>query len=120
MATTRAAAVLVACLSVAHAFQTSGLNRAFAPRFTRRTALSMVDTTEITMPALSSTMTEGKIVQWLKGVGDKVEAGDAIMVVESDKADMDVEAFEEGYIAKIITPEGEMAAVGAAVALLAE
>ena len=53
------------------------------------------------MPALSSTMTEGKIVQWLKGVGDKVEAGDAIMVVESDKADMDVEAFEEGYIAQV-------------------
>lgn len=44
------------------------------------------------MPALSSTMREGKVVSWLKAEGDKVESGEAIMVVESDKADMDVEA----------------------------
>merc|ERR1719399_1899175 len=44
----------------------------------------------VNMPALSSTMTEGKISQWLKGIGDKVEAGDMLLVVESDKADMDV------------------------------
>ena len=93
---------------------------AAAPAPAAEAAAPAADALAIEMPALSSTMTEGKIVQWLKGVGDKVEAGDAIMVVESDKADMDVEAFEEGYIAKIITPEGEMAAVGAAVALLAE
>jgi len=74
---------------------------------------------KVDMPALSSTMTEGKIVSWLKGVGDKVEAGDAIMVVESDKADMDVEAYEDGYIASILCDEGESAAVGAPVALLA-
>lgn len=73
----------------------------------------------ITMPALSSTMTEGKIVQWLKNEGDRIEVGDAVMVVESDKADMDVEAFEEGFLAKIITSEGEAAAVGAPVAMLA-
>merc|ERR1719301_408344 len=76
--------------------------------------------TTITMPALSSTMTEGTISQWLKGVGDKVEAGDMLLVVESDKADMDVEAYDEGYIAAIITPEGESAAVGAPVCVLAE
>jgi pyruvate dehydrogenase E2 component (dihydrolipoamide acetyltransferase) len=74
---------------------------------------------KVDMPALSSTMTEGRIVSWLKGVGDKVEAGDAIMVVESDKADMDVEAYEDGYIAAILCEEGESAAVGACVALLA-
>ena len=51
---------------------------------------------EVAMPALSSTMKEGKIVAWSKNVGDKVEVGDVLMVVESDKADMDVEAFEEG------------------------
>jgi pyruvate dehydrogenase E2 component (dihydrolipoamide acetyltransferase) len=71
------------------------------------------------MPALSSTMKEGKVVSWLKSEGDKVESGEAIMVVESDKADMDVEAFEDGYIAAIITGEGESAAVGTPVALIA-
>ncbi|KAL3923750.1 MAG: hypothetical protein SGILL_001474 [Bacillariaceae sp.] len=74
---------------------------------------------KIFMPALSSTMKEGKIVSWLKEEGDEVQAGDAIMVVESDKADMDVEAFEDGFIAKIIVGEGEMAPVGEAVALIA-
>ena len=72
------------------------------------------------MPALSSTMKEGKVVTWLKSEGDEIEAGEAIMVVESDKADMDVEAFEGGYLAKIIVGEGEMAPVGAAVALIAD
>ena len=76
--------------------------------------------TSITMPALSSTMKEGKVVSWLKSEGDEIEAGEAIMVVESDKADMDVEAFEDGFLAKIIVGEGEMAPVGQAVALIAE
>lgn len=71
------------------------------------------------MPALSSTMKEGKVVSWLKSEGDAISAGEAIMVVESDKADMDVEAFEDGYLAAIITPEGESGAVGAPVALIA-
>ena len=79
----------------------------------------MMAGSEITMPALSSTMKEGKIVQWTVNVGDKVGSGDVLMVVESDKADMDVEAFEDGYIAKIIVPEGGTALVGSAVALVA-
>ena len=74
---------------------------------------------KITMPALSSTMKEGRVVTWLKSEGDEIEAGEAIMVVESDKADMDVEAFEDGYLAKILTGEGETAEVGAVVALVA-
>lgn len=74
---------------------------------------------KLDMPALSSTMKEGKVVSWLKSEGDKVESGEAIMVVESDKADMDVEAFEDGYIAAIITEEGESALVGTPVALIA-
>lgn len=57
-------------------------------------------------------------MSWLKNEGDEIEAGEAIMVVESDKADMDVEAFEDGYIAKILTQEGEMAPVGDVVALV--
>lgn len=75
---------------------------------------------QITMPALSSTMKEGRVVTWLKNEGDEISAGEAIMVVESDKADMDVEAFEDGYLAKIVVAEGEMAPVGQAVALIAE
>jgi pyruvate dehydrogenase E2 component (dihydrolipoamide acetyltransferase) len=75
---------------------------------------------EVFMPALSSTMTEGKIVSWVKSPGDKVEKGETVVVVESDKADMDVESFYEGYLAVITVPAGETAAVGAAIALLAE
>ncbi|KAL7472657.1 hypothetical protein ACHAXS_013017 [Conticribra weissflogii] len=82
------------------------------------TALN-AESIKITMPALSSTMKEGRVVSWLKSEGDAIEAGEAIMVVESDKADMDVEAFEDGYLAKIITGEGETAEVGAVVALVA-
>ncbi len=48
---------------------------------------------EVFMPALSSTMTEGKIVSWVKSPGDKVEKGETVVVVESDKADMDVESL---------------------------
>ncbi|MEG3937869.1 MULTISPECIES: dihydrolipoamide acetyltransferase family protein [unclassified Microcoleus] len=75
---------------------------------------------EVFMPALSSTMTEGKIVSWVKSAGDKVEKGETVVVVESDKADMDVESFYEGYLAIIIVEAGEVAPVGAAIALVAE
>lgn len=65
-------------------------------------------------------MTEGKVVSWVKSPGDKVEKGETVVVVESDKADMDVETFHEGYLATIIVPAGEVAPVGAAIALVAE
>lgn len=72
------------------------------------------------MPALSSTMTEGKIVSWVKSEGDKLAKGESVVVVESDKADMDVESFYDGYLAAIIVDEGLSAAVGSTIALLAE
>ncbi|MEX0269975.1 dihydrolipoamide acetyltransferase family protein [Leptolyngbyaceae cyanobacterium UHCC 1019] len=75
---------------------------------------------EVFMPALSSTMTEGKIVAWVKSPGDKVEKGETVVVVESDKADMDVESFYEGYLATIVVAAGETAPVGAAIALVVE
>jgi pyruvate dehydrogenase E2 component (dihydrolipoamide acetyltransferase) len=78
-----------------------------------------VEFSQVDMPALSSTMKEGKVVSWLKAVGDAIESGEAIMVVESDKADMDVEAFDDGFLAAIITDEGETSDVGAPVALIA-
>ncbi|WP_413175808.1 dihydrolipoamide acetyltransferase family protein [Anabaena azotica] len=75
---------------------------------------------EVFMPALSSTMTEGKIVSWVKSPGDKVEKGETVVVVESDKADMDVESFYEGFLAHIIVQAGETAPIGAAIAYVAE
>jgi len=75
---------------------------------------------EVFMPALSSTMTEGKIVSWVKAAGDKVEKGETVVVVESDKADMDVESFYEGFLATIIVAAGDVAPVGSAIALVAE
>jgi pyruvate dehydrogenase E2 component (dihydrolipoamide acetyltransferase) len=75
---------------------------------------------EIFMPALSSTMTEGKIVSWQKSPGDKVAKGETVLVVESDKADMDVESFYEGFLATILVDAGNSANVGATLALLAE
>ncbi|CAN1235420.1 Dihydrolipoyllysine-residue acetyltransferase component 5 of pyruvate dehydrogenase complex, chloroplastic [Linum perenne] len=75
---------------------------------------------EIFMPALSSTMTEGKIVSWIKSEGEKLSKGESVVVVESDKADMDVETFYDGYLAAIMVEEGGVAAVGSAIALLAE
>jgi len=72
------------------------------------------------MPALSSTMTEGKIVSWIKSEGDLLSKGESVVVVESDKADMDVETFYDGILAAIVVPEGETAPVGAPIGLLAE
>lgn len=65
-------------------------------------------------------MTEGKIVSWIKSEGDKLSKGESVVVVESDKADMDVESFYDGYLAAIFVDEGLSAAVGSTIALLAE
>ncbi|PSO50416.1 MAG: branched-chain alpha-keto acid dehydrogenase subunit E2 [Cyanobacteria bacterium SW_9_44_58] len=75
---------------------------------------------DIFMPALSSTMTEGKIVSWAKSPGDKVQKGETILVVESDKADMDVESFHDGYLATVFVEAGEQAPVGSTIGFLAE
>ncbi len=72
------------------------------------------------MPALSSTMTEGKIVDWLKQPGDKVVRGESVLVVESDKADMDVESFQDGYLAAVLMPAGSTAPVGETIGLIVE
>ena len=72
------------------------------------------------MPALSSTMTEGKIVSWTAAEGDRLAKGDPVVVVESDKADMDVETFHDGIVAAVLVQAGESAPVGAPIALLAE
>jgi len=76
---------------------------------------------QILMPALSPTMTEGKLAKWLKAEGDSVSAGDVIAEIETDKATMEVEAVEEGVLGKILVEEGaEGVAVNEAIALLLE
>ena len=76
---------------------------------------------EILMPALSPTMTEGKLAKWSKKEGDKVKAGDVIAEIETDKATMEVEAVDEGIISKILVPAGtESVKVNTAIAVLRE
>ncbi len=77
--------------------------------------------TNILMPALSPTMTEGNLAKWLKAEGDAVEAGDVIAEIETDKATMEVEAVDEGILGKILIAEGtEGVAVNAVIAVLLE
>ncbi|HEV7368977.1 pyruvate dehydrogenase complex dihydrolipoamide acetyltransferase [Arenibaculum sp.] len=76
---------------------------------------------QILMPALSPTMTEGNLAKWHKKEGDEVKAGDVIAEIETDKATMEVEAVDEGRIARILVPEGtEGVAVNAPIAVLLE
>ncbi len=74
------------------------------PRLYNRTV-----STDILMPKLSDTMEEGKILKWLKHVGDAIAAGEVIAEVETDKADMELEAAESGVLSAIQVPEGESA-----------
>ncbi len=75
---------------------------------------------EILMPALSPTMEEGNLSKWLKKEGDKIVAGDVIAEIETDKATMEVEAVDEGVLAKIVVPAGtEGVKVNAPIAVLA-
>ncbi|MDV2479798.1 MAG: dihydrolipoamide acetyltransferase family protein [bacterium] len=71
----------------------------------------------ITMPQLSDTMEEGRILKWLKEEGDEVEAGEIIAEIESDKADIEFEVYRTGVLHKILVPEGEVAPVGVAIAI---
>jgi len=74
--------------------------------------------TEVQLPALSPTMTEGKIVKWLKKEGDSVSSGEAIAEVETDKSNLEVESFDDGVLLKILVPEGETGKVGATIAVI--
>ncbi|MGD7653172.1 MAG: pyruvate dehydrogenase complex dihydrolipoamide acetyltransferase [Verrucomicrobiales bacterium] len=72
----------------------------------------------IEMPKLSDTMTEGTLIKWHKSVGDSVEIGDVIAEVETDKATMEMEAFDDGVLTEILVPEGDKAPIGAILAVL--
>ena len=76
--------------------------------------------TNILMPALSPTMEQGRLAKWLKKEGDAVRSGDVLAEIETDKATMEVEAVDEGTIAKILVPEGTQdVAVNDVIAVLA-
>ncbi|MFT9087056.1 MAG: pyruvate dehydrogenase complex E1 component subunit beta [Acetobacter okinawensis] len=77
--------------------------------------------TEILMPALSPTMTEGKIARWLKKEGDMIAAGDVLAEIETDKATMEIEAIEEGVLGRVLIGEGvEGVAVNTPIAIVVE
>src|SRR3954452_15848837 len=75
--------------------------------------------TQILMPALSPTMTEGKLAKWIKKEGDTVKSGDVIAEIETDKATMEMEAVDEGKLGKILVAEGtDKVAVNQPIAVL--
>ena len=74
----------------------------------------------IEMPKLSDTMTEGKILSWVKSEGDELEPGEVLAEVESDKANMEIEAYDPGFLRKIVVPDGGSCPVGSAIAVITE
>lgn len=74
--------------------------------------------TYIEMPKLADTMTEGTLVKWRKKEGDKVSVGDVVAEVETDKATMEMEAFDDGILHKLLVPEGQKVPIGSRIALL--
>ena len=75
---------------------------------------------EVNLPSLSPTMEEGKIVKWIKKKGEHVLSGEVLFEVETDKATMEYESPEDGYIAEIFIDEGSTAKVNQLVALISE
>ncbi|HSQ00329.1 MAG TPA: biotin/lipoyl-containing protein, partial [Candidatus Dormibacteraeota bacterium] len=74
---------------------------------------------DVRMPKLSDTMESGVIIRWMKAPGDAVTKGDPLAEVETDKADVELEASESGVLKEITVAEGQSAAVGAVIAVLA-
>jgi pyruvate dehydrogenase E2 component (dihydrolipoamide acetyltransferase) len=76
--------------------------------------------TKVVMPKLSDAMENGKIIKWIKKEGDRIQGGDILAEVETDKADVEMEAFGAGVLRKILVPAGETAAIGALIGVIAE
>src|SRR5689334_15643532 len=76
--------------------------------------------TKVVMPKLSEQMESGKIIKWLKKEGDRVQSGDILAEVETDKADVEMEAFGSGVLRKIVVTAGDKAPVGALIAVIAD
>src|SRR6478672_4067668 len=73
---------------------------------------------EVTMPRLSDTMTEGHIAEWLKKEGDKVEKGDMLLEIETDKATMTQESYDAGILEKILVQTGQTVPIGTPIAII--
>src|SRR5207249_5493212 len=76
--------------------------------------------TKVVMPKLSEAMESGKIIKWLKKEGDRIQGGDILAEVETDKADVEMEAFGAGVLRKILAPAGETVPVGVLIGVIAE
>ncbi|WP_338011149.1 biotin/lipoyl-containing protein, partial [Saccharopolyspora erythraea] len=76
--------------------------------------------TDIQMPRLSDTMEEGVIANWRKQVGDKVNRGDVVAEIETDKALMELEAYDDGVLEKVLVGEGETVPIGTPIAVLGD
>ena len=76
--------------------------------------------TKVVMPKLSEAMETGKVIKWLRNEGDRVQSGDIVAEIETDKADVEMEAFGAGVLRKILVPAGERAPVGTLIGVIAE
>ncbi|MGH7392673.1 MAG: lipoyl domain-containing protein, partial [Candidatus Rokuibacteriota bacterium] len=76
--------------------------------------------TRVVMPKLSDAMETGKVIKWLKREGDRVQGGDILAEVETDKADVEMEAFGAGVLRKILVSAGDRAPVGGLIGVIAE
>src|SRR2546421_9771451 len=76
--------------------------------------------TKVVMPKLSEQMDSGKIIKWIKKEGDRVQSGDILAEIETDKADVEMEAFGAGVLRKILVSAGEKAPVGTLIGVIAE
>ena len=76
--------------------------------------------TKVVMPKLSEAMESGKIIKWLKKEGDRIQGGDILAEIETDKADVEMEAFGAGVLRKILVPAGEPAPIGALIGVIAD
>src|SRR5574337_1595211 len=75
---------------------------------------------QVIMPKLSDAMTEGRLIQWLKKEGDRVQGGDVLASIETDKAEIELEAFGSGVLRKILAGDGQTVPVGHLIAIIAE
>jgi pyruvate dehydrogenase E2 component (dihydrolipoamide acetyltransferase) len=75
---------------------------------------------DVLMPRLSDTMEEGVLSQWVKQQGDEVRKGDVLAVIETDKAAMDMEAYDEGVLTQILVKEGASVPIGTPIAVIGD
>src|SRR5436190_22620370 len=75
---------------------------------------------DVLMPQIGETVSEGKVITWFKSVGDKVQAGDILFEIETDKATVEIQATDAGVLSEIRVPMGVVAPVGAIVAIIGD